>query len=48
MPERIGVNPDYDCLLDPQMTDVFGFCEKCGGEIYRAGERLCCDCREVA
>lgn len=46
MPEWIGVNSDYDCLLDPQMMDPVGFCEQCGGEIYRRGERLCADCRE--
>jgi hypothetical protein len=44
---KIGVNPDYDYLLDPQQARVFGFCEQCGGEIYKAGERLCYDCREV-
>ena len=42
----IGFNPDYD-LLDPQQARVYGFCEKCGGEIYTAGERLCSDCREA-
>ena len=44
---RIGVNADLDYLLDPQMAKPAGFCEKCGGEIYTPGERLCSDCREV-
>lgn len=47
MAREIGVNPDYDYLLDPQMAKVWGFCEQCGGEIYTHGERLCSDCREV-
>lgn len=40
----IGVNPDYDYLLDPQMTRPVGFCENCGGEVYTPGERLCGEC----
>jgi len=47
MPGEIGINPDYDYLLDPQMREPRGFCEQCGGEIYTRGERLCSECREV-
>ena len=47
MARGIGINTDYDYLLDPQMAKPAGFCEKCGGEIYTPGERLCYDCREV-
>ena len=43
----IGINPDFDCLLDPQMANVCCFCEQCGGEIYKSGERLCGECQEV-
>lgn len=43
---RIGVNADLDYLLDPQMAKPEGFCEKCGGEIYAPGERLCSECKE--
>lgn len=47
MRNMVGVDADFDCLLDPQQAKPAGFCERCGGEIYTAGERLCCDCREV-
>ena len=45
MPE-IGINPDMDYLLDPQMAVPAGFCEHCGGEIYAPGENLCDECKE--
>lgn len=42
----IGINPDFDFLYDPQQAPVYGFCEKCGREIYTFGFDLCIDCRE--
>ena len=45
----IGVNPDYDYLLDPQQAKAYGICERCGRrEIYAPGESLCYWCREVS
>ena len=37
----IGINPDFDFLYDPQQALVYGFCEKCGREIYARGKDLC-------
>lgn len=42
----IGINPDFDFLYDPQQALVYGFCEKCGREIYSFGFDLCIYCRE--
>lgn len=42
----IGINPDYDYLYDPQQAPVYGFCEKCGSEIYARGKALCERCEE--
>jgi hypothetical protein len=42
----IGINPDYDYLFDPQQAPTYGYCEKCGADIYARGETLCAECRE--
>lgn len=42
----IGINPDFDFLYDPQQALVYGFCEKCGREIYARGKDLCELCEE--
>lgn len=42
----IGINPDYDYLFDPQQAPSYGYCEKCGADIYARGETLCTECRE--
>ena len=41
----IGINPDYDYLNDPQQARPFGFCAKCGKEIYRPFAETCDRCR---
>lgn len=30
MAKGIGFNPDYDYLLDPQMREPGGYCDRCG------------------
>lgn len=45
-PQLIGIDPDYDFLYDPQQAPHFGFCERCGREVYRYGDVLCWRCME--
>jgi hypothetical protein len=47
----VGVNPDYDYLLDPQMAESGDRCDRCGCSLYGGGrqteyETLCEDCWE--
>ena len=42
----IGIDPNFDYLYDPQQAPVYGFCEKCGREIYARGKDLCELCEE--
>lgn len=51
MARGIGVNPDYDYLLDPQMAKVGGYCDRCGRALHGDGrqtkyETLCEHCWE--
>ena len=43
----IGIDPTYDYLYDPQRVPAVGFCKRCGGEIYHAGDELCERCKEA-
>ena len=45
MSKIIGINPDYDYLLDPQQAEPQGWCPVCGGEICGDAE-LCRMCQE--
>lgn len=44
----IGVNPDYDYLLDPQMEKPGGYCDRCGCPLHGDGRRTkyetLCEC----
>lgn len=42
----IGMNPDADYLLDPQMQKPVCMCLKCKREIYRIGIEICEYCME--
>lgn len=39
MAREIGVNPDYDYLLDPQMQEPGGYCDRCGRILHGDGRR---------
>lgn len=39
----IGVNPDWDFLLDEQQRHPVGFCPVCGAEVY-APDSACIKC----
>lgn len=41
---NIGVNPDFDYLLDPQQKKPVAFCPCCGREIYRLFQETCDRC----
>lgn len=37
----------FDYLFDKQQAPVLGYCEICGGELYREEEgTVCCGCRD--
>ena len=40
----IGVNPDFDFLLDPQQSKPYGYCIYCNREIYRPFTDICDAC----
>ena len=41
----VGVNPDFDYLLDDQQQIPVCFCPVCGNEIYRIGG-ICLKCEK--
>lgn len=41
----IGIDPDFDCLSDPQQAAPAGWCPVCGAEIWEDGQELCGRCR---
>lgn len=43
----IGINPDADCLLDPQQARPSGWCPVCKREIISKGHNLCSRCEEM-
>jgi hypothetical protein len=38
----IGINPDFDYLIDDQQKKSVAFCPVCGGEIF--GDWICWRC----